>query len=220
MLRCGFLVTSYPRFFRGTGCTGPGLEWLQRAGSEGAQRGTVPLARLDRRASLGPVLSAVPMVLEQTWHREKPRSGAPSGQAGPRALQGTAPGPRTRPREQGWGPEGLKAPAPPLLAATCARSPVAVRRPRQAQGKAKASPGSRSMRVTAASPLPSFLGRSDCAARSPRACYPARLGPLGPSPPEPRPAPRASVSAAPAVRQAGRGASGPCFSPANGWTGR
>lgn len=63
LLRCGFLVTSYPRFFRGTERTGPGLEWLHRAGAKGARRGTAPQARLGRRASLGPVPSAAPMVL-------------------------------------------------------------------------------------------------------------------------------------------------------------
>lgn len=67
LLRCGFLVTSYPRFFRGTGRTGPGLEWQHRAGAEGTQRGMAPQARLGRRASRGPVPSVAPMLLAQTW---------------------------------------------------------------------------------------------------------------------------------------------------------
>lgn len=69
LLRCGFLVTSYPRFFRGTERAGPGLEWQPRAGAEGAQRGTAPQARPGRRTSRALVPSAAPMVLAQTWHR-------------------------------------------------------------------------------------------------------------------------------------------------------
>lgn len=77
------------------------MEWLQRVGSGGAHRGTVPLARLDRRASLGPVLSAVPMVLEQTWHRGETkvrgafRPGRPARAAGHGAwAPGASPGGR------------------------------------------------------------------------------------------------------------------------------
>lgn len=36
LLRWGFLVTSYPRFFRGTGRGGPDLEWHPWAGAESA----------------------------------------------------------------------------------------------------------------------------------------------------------------------------------------
>lgn len=69
LLRCGFLVTSYPRFFRGTERAGPDLEWQPRADAEGVQRGTPPQAWPRRSACRAPVPSVAPMVLEQTWHR-------------------------------------------------------------------------------------------------------------------------------------------------------
>lgn len=69
LLRCGFLVTSYPRFFRGTGRGGPDLEWQARAGAKGAQRRREPQALRDRKASCVPVPSAAPMVLAQTWNQ-------------------------------------------------------------------------------------------------------------------------------------------------------
>lgn len=210
MLRCGFLVTSYPRFFRGTGRPEPGLEWLQRAGSEGAQRGTAPLARLDRRASLGPVLSAVPMVLEQTWHRGETkvrgafRPGRPTRAAGRCA----------------WAP-GTSSGAGPGSQSLSGAGPA------PARGHLRALSGCGAQAAPGAGQSESKAQEADLCGRQPRHPCPrsreeatAPLGAPGPasaltgvpsvpSPPEPRPAPGAGVPAAPAARKAGRGAAGP-----------
>lgn len=219
MLRCGFLVTSYPRFFRGTERTGPGLEWLQRAGSEGAQRGTAPPARLDRRASLGPVLSAAPMVLEQTWHRGETkvrgafRPGRPARAAGrsawaPDTSSGAGPGSRGL---RGAGPAPPRRPPARALRLRCAG--LARRRAKRKQAQEADLCGGRP-----GHPCP--RSREEATARRgvPEPATALAWVPSVPSPPESRPAPGAGVSAAPAARQAGRGAAGPCFSPANGWT--
>lgn len=143
LLRCGFLVTSYPLFFRGTGRTG--LEWLHRAGAEGARRGTLPQARPGRRASLGPVPSAAPMVLEQPWYRGETkvrgafRPGRPYARCRVPCLK---PGPVLRKRAGGSRRVQGANPAPPPRP-PARLSGLAVRRPRRAAGKAKASPGSR-----------------------------------------------------------------------------
>lgn len=73
---------------------------------------------------------------------------------------------------------------------------------------------------TARHPCP--RSREEATARRgvPEPATPLAWGPSVRSPPEPRPAPGAGVSAAPAARQAGRGAAGPCLSPANGWPAR
>lgn len=69
LLRWGFLVTSYPRFFRGTGRGGPDLEWQPWAGVESAWRRRLPQAMRGREVSRAPVPSAAPIVLAQTWNQ-------------------------------------------------------------------------------------------------------------------------------------------------------
>lgn len=69
LLRWGFLVTSYPRFFRGTGRGGPDLEWQPRAGAEGAWSRRLTQAMRGKEVSRAPVPSAAPMVLAQTWNQ-------------------------------------------------------------------------------------------------------------------------------------------------------
>lgn len=69
LLRWGFLVTSYPRFFRGTGRGGPDLEWQPWAGAEGAWSRRLLQAMRGKEVSRAPVPSAAPMVLAQTWNQ-------------------------------------------------------------------------------------------------------------------------------------------------------
>lgn len=164
LLRCGFLVTSYPRFFRGTGRTGPDLEWPPRAGAEDVQRGTAPQARLARRASLGPVPSAAPMVLPQTWHwgetkvRGAFRPGRPYACCRALGLS-----PRHVLRERARGSRRVKgaSPAPPrrhLSGFLCLRCAGLAWRP----AKRKRAQESDSVRVTAAPPPPSTPSRRSC----------------------------------------------------------
>lgn len=131
LLRCGFLVTSYPRFFRGTGRGRPVLEWQPRAGAGGAQRRTAPQAWRGRRATRAPLPSDAPMVLAQTCHGEKPRSGAPPGQPGPTRVEGH----RVSARDAS---AGFKPRSPcPSPAATCATPSRRLRRAGLAKPRAK-----------------------------------------------------------------------------------
>lgn len=164
LLRCGFLVTSYPRFFRGTGRTGPGLEWQPRAGAEGVPRGTAPQARLARTASLGPVPSAAPMVLPQTWHRGETKVRGAFRPGRPYACcRALGLSPRHVLRERTRGTRRVKgaSPAPPgrhLSGFLCLRCAGLAQRP----AKRKQAQEADSVRVTAAPPPPSSPSRRSC----------------------------------------------------------
>jgi hypothetical protein len=118
LLRCGFLMMSYPRFFRSKARTGRCLEWHPRVGANSAQHGRAPQALRDRGASRVPVPSAAPMVLVQTWYRERPRSGCLLASQDPRASR--PPGlSRTRVLQRGQGHSEIIGATPPVPEATC-----------------------------------------------------------------------------------------------------
>ncbi|ELW68938.1 40S ribosomal protein S24 [Tupaia chinensis] len=153
LLRCGFLVTSYPRFLRGTGRATPGLEWQPRVDTEDAEKWRALQARPGWKGSRARVLSVAPMVLAQTWHQGETKVRGAFLSARIHACKRALGLSRGRVLWESSGVhEGLKAPPlPPLprpprppalfpLRAVCQASPDAC--------KAKASPGSRSVQVT------------------------------------------------------------------------
>lgn len=163
-----------------------------------------------------------PCSLRRPGPGEKPRSGAPSDQAGPCVLQGTEPEPRTRPQGEGRGSRRVKGarPAPPQRP-PARLSRLAVRRPRQAPGKAKASAGSRlcagdSCVTPALIPVKKRLRGEESLNLQPRsgAC-------LGSFLPQPTcTAPEAVVHAAPLRGRRGEALRTVRSAPANGWTAR
>lgn len=209
-------MTSYPRFFSGTGRAGRALEWQPRAGAGVGQLRTAPQARPGRRVSRAPVPSAAPMVLAQTWHGETPRSGGPSGRPGP--ARGQA---RVRGERAGVPPGRRRPPSPaaPRAALAAQRRGSGLGEPGRSESKLRKQ--IRCGRQPAPRPPPSpQRGSGDPAARR----VPKPPSPLDGAPRSPRllqptcAAPGAAVYAAPLRGRRGETLRGRYSSPANGWT--